>query len=167
MGRPTRYKRVITGAGMGIGVSGFSAAMATALVPSDEQHCQVLIDVIDDKDAFVMSPNREVGTRVVSSIAEVRKLATSTVSLVDSVEAMEEAKNIATACRTFMREYSEGDDPRVLQGCLSALRADVGESVAFLVKILDLRPPTRFDVTPYEPRALEILSGWLDRPAGA
>jgi hypothetical protein len=165
MGRPKRYKRVITGAGIGFGASGFSASMATALVPSDGQHCQVLVDVIDDKDAFVMSPTREVGTRVLVSIAEVRKLATSTVSLVDSVEVMEEARNIATACRTFMRNYDESDDPRVLEACLLAMRADVGESVAFLVKMLDLRPPTRFDVTPYEPRALEILSGWLDRPA--
>lgn len=165
MGRPKRYKRVITGAGIGFGASGFSASMATALVPADEQHCQVLIDVIDDKDAFVMSPNREDGTWVVSSIAEVRKLATSTLSLVDSVEAMEEARNIANACRTFMRDYHEGDDPRVLQACLLAMRAEVGESVAFLVKMFGLRPPSRFDVTPYEPRALEILSGWLDRPA--
>lgn len=87
-------------------------------------------------------------------------------SLVDSVEAVEEAKNIAKACWTFVREYREGDDPRVLAGCLSAMRADVGESVAFLVKMLGLRPPSSFDVSSYEPRAMDILSGWLDQPVG-
>ncbi|KNC20359.1 hypothetical protein AC792_01130 [Arthrobacter sp. RIT-PI-e] len=161
--RPDHYKRVITGGGLG--VPGFSASISTALVPTDAKHCQVLVDVIDDKDAFVMHPDREVGARVFVSIEEVRKLAVSTQSLVESVEAMEEARNIATACRTFMREYKEGDDPRVLAGILSAMRADVGESVAFLVQMLGLRPPSRFDVSPFEQRALDVLAGWLNRPA--
>ncbi|WP_152915957.1 hypothetical protein [Arthrobacter sp. RIT-PI-e] len=113
----------------------------------------------------MMHPDREVGARVFVSIEEVRKLAVSTQSLVESVEAMEEARNIATACRTFMREYKEGDDPRVLAGILSAMRADVGESVAFLVQMLGLRPPSRFDVSPFEQRALDVLAGWLNRPA--
>lgn len=162
MVRPRRHKRVITGGGGS--AAGFGFSVSTALVPTDAQHCQVLVDVIDDKDAFVMDPNREDGARVIASIAEVRKLATSTGSLVDSVEGMEEAQNIATACRTFMRDYREGDDPRVLAACLSAMRAEVGESVAVLVKMLGLRPPSRFDVSPYEPRAMDILSGWMDRP---
>lgn len=141
----------------------WGAALDTSLVLSDAHHCQVLVDVIDDKDAFVVHSNFEKGAHVVASIGEVRKLATSTVSLVDSVEALEEAKNIATACRTFMRDYSEDDDPRVLAACLSALRADVGESVAFLVKILSLRAPTNFDVSSYEPRALDIVQSWLNK----
>lgn len=148
---------------MSISATGAGGGISSSLVPSDAHHCQILVDFIDDKDAFVESHHREIGAHVLSSVGEVRKLATSTLSLVDSVEAMEEVKNIATACRTFMRNYDAGDDQRVMSSSLAAMRAEAGGSVAFLVRILGLRPTSRFDVTAFEPRATEILEGWLDR----
>ncbi|WP_026553135.1 hypothetical protein [Arthrobacter sp. H20] len=121
----------------------------------------MLVDVIDGKDVFVVAPQTEIPDEVIDSVKEVRRIATSTVSLVESLEVMEEVRHIETACKTFMRDYHKGDDVAALATGLEALRADVGESVAFLAKVLKLRGPSRFDVSPYEPRATEILQGWL------
>lgn len=112
-----------------------------------------------------MDHRREIGPRFITSIAEVRKLATSTGSLVGSVEAREEAKNIASACRTFMRDFDNSDDPRVSTACVAALRTEVGESVVVLVQLLSLQRPSRFNVAAFKPRALEILSSWMDNPS--
>lgn len=159
MGRPKRYRRIVTGGG----VSLTGASVSTSLVPTDAQHCQVLVGFIDDKDVFTAPFHREVPVFALDSVEQVRKIATGTRSLVDSVEVEEEVKHIAAACRTFMREYRAGEPDEVFETCLAAMRAEVGESVAVLVKLLALRPPTNFDVGPYEHRATEILDGWMSR----
>lgn len=162
MARPKQHKRVITGGSITLGWGGLS--LDTTLVTSDAHHCQVLVDVIDDKDVFVVDPNSEDWDEVIHSLNEVRKLAVSTKSLVRSEEVSEEASHIASACRQYMRESKGAEDPRVLSGLILSMRAQVGESVAFLVKLLKLSPPTRFDYGTYEQSALDLLEGWLNQP---
>lgn len=160
MTRPRRYRRIITGGG--ISTSGFS--VDTSLLPTEAHHCQQLVDLIDDKDVFVAPHSMEIGSEVVPSVAEVRRMATSTKGLLDSEETRAETENIAAACRHFMRDYKVGDDPRVLNASLDALRKEVGTSVAFLVDILKLHAPTNFDISSYRISATEILDGWLKKP---
>lgn len=157
MSRPQRFRRIITGGQIG------SLALDTSLVPHEAQYCQTLLDLIDNKDAFTLPIDQEDSAWVVASIKEVRTLATSTVSLVDAEEVVEEVRNIATACRQFMRDFHPNLTAPVQQAALEALRVEVGGSLAVLVRILGLRPPQDFILTPYEGRALRVLEGWLDR----
>ena len=131
MARPRRYRRIITGGGISTG----GISVDTSLLPTEAHHCQQLVDLIDDKDAFVAPHSMELGDEVVSSIAEVRRMATSTKSLLDSEETRAETENIATACRNFMRDYHAGDDPRVLTACLDALRKEVAMALAVQKRI--------------------------------
>lgn len=159
MKRPNRYKRIITGvtgSATGFGVS-------STILPSEADHCQKLVALIDNKDVFTADIGREVPDAVIKAVQEVRSMAVSTEGLIDGEETYGEVNNIARACRQFMRDYDTSMDPEVLEAALMALRASVGESVAFLVHVLELRPPKDFDVSPYQERGLDILSEWLNR----
>lgn len=155
--RQRKMKPIIVGFGAG----GFS--VDTQLVPTDASHCQKLVDLIDSKDVFTAPIASEVGDDVVASVKDVRSMAVSTQSLLESLEGSEEARCIADACRTLMRDYRPGMDQLVLDTALQALRAEVGGSVRVLVRVFDLRPPVAFDVTPYDGRAMQILESWLDQ----
>lgn len=155
--RIRKLKRVITGGSIG------GLSIATQLVPTDAAHCQELVDVIDNRRVFTAPVTLEIGDDVIKSVKEVRSLAVSTQSLVDTLEASEEARCIAQACQTLMRDYRPGMDDRVLDAALQALRAEVGGSVSVLVRIFNLRGPVEFDVSDYADRATQVLEGWLDR----
>lgn len=146
---------------VGFGAGGFN--VDTQLVPTDASHCQKLVDLIDSKDVFTAPIASEVGDDVVASVKEVRSMAVSTQSLLESLEGSEEASCIADACRTLMRDYRPGMDQLVLDTALQALRAEVGGSVRVLVRVFDLRPPVAFNVKPYDGRATQILESWLDQ----
>lgn len=146
-----------------VGLSAGGLSVQTQLVPTDASHCQTLVDLIDSKDVFTAPIASEVGDDVVASVKEVRSMAVSTQSLLESLEGSEEARCIANACKTLMRDYRPGMDQLVLDTALQALRAEVGGSIAVLVRLFNLRPPVAFNVAPYDGRALQILESWLDR----
>lgn len=159
MRRPKRFRRVITGGNVGNGIG-----VDSELVHTDAHHCQQLLALIDNKDVFTASVTLEVPGHVVESVKEVRSMAHSTAGLVDGEESYEEVHNIANACRQFMREYDTSMSVEVLGAALQALRAEVGESLSVLTRVLSLRPTKRFDLAPYEMRGTRILEGWLNRP---
>src|SRR5699024_2860473 len=102
--RPKLYKRIVTGASATGGVLGATAGFGidTALVPTDAGNCQKLLDLIDDKRVFYDPVAWENGRWSLKSVAEVRKMATATASLMEAEEGVGEVKHIATACRRFM-----------------------------------------------------------------
>lgn len=133
------------------------------LVETDAHHCQRLVSLIDNKLVFRADVYQEVPTYVIKSVKEVRTQATATEGLVDGEETYQEVHNIARACSLFMQDYDDSMDQTVLVTLLESLRAEVGGSLAVLVRILDLRAPTDLDLTPYEGRSIAIIEGWLDR----
>lgn len=156
---PPGCRRVITGGSIGLGGESLTLGVDTALVRTDVHHAQVLVDFIDDKDVFVVPFDLEVPDHAIESVKEVRSLATSTATLLESAEAAHQAKAIASACRDFMRAVNS-DDPVVLNAALDALRAQVGSAGGVLVRILGLTPPRRFDIQKYRQRT-EAFVRWL------
>ena len=164
--RPKMHKRMITGGSISAGAFGVSGGLgvSTSMFPTDAAHCRKLLDVIDDKRAFIDVGPRENGQWVVESLSEVRKMATATASLLESEEGVAEVKNIATACRVFMRDYDPGDRPDVLDACLEALRAEVGTSVEALRLMYGLPALVNFNTKRFNRSAIDVLEGWLNRP---
>lgn len=149
---PDKTKRVVVGGSASL----TGAGLSTTLVTTDEQHLQVLSDVIDDKRVFWAAWDVENVNHVRESILEVRKLATATRSLCESKEASEIAAHIATACRTFIADFDPGSvDPRVSRAQLEALRKSVRSEIARAREVFHISLPDNLDIKTEE---LELRS---------
>lgn len=156
---PPRYtKRVITGGSLTPGwdpaTGSFSLGLGidTEVLRTDAFHVQALVDLIDSKDLFSAPVHTEVARHTVSSAAEVRSMATSTASIVESIEAREESLRIATAGRRYMRDVKAITTEVVLDTALDALRANTLPSVWVLVSLFELHPPRTLGATPRDTR---------------
>lgn len=140
---PNRFRRVLTG----VSISLTGGGIDTALVGTDGQHLQKLVDFIDDKGVFSDPIPQEVPSYLLAPVEQTRKLATAVKSEVHSEEAASIAGHIASACRTFMREFNENDPEVVWSSVLNALRKEIAYSVEFAIREFKVAQPTNLDLS--------------------
>lgn len=145
---PTGFSASLTGGG----VSG-------TLVKSDQSICQAFVDYVADKRFVTDDIRTEVGDHVFQSVQNVRNYAVQAMHLPRSRTARQSMKNVANACRDYVRGVSGDVDQPTLEVALLALRKRIGVELVALVTKYSL--DCDVDLTEFRDDGIEVLERWM------